>query len=240
MTTYIYPMIKFALRPGSERGRSRMDWLDSRFSFSFADYHDPAHMGFRSLRVINDDRIAVGGGFPMHPHRDMEIITYVIEGKLAHRDSLGTGSVIVPGEIQRMSAGSGIVHSEFNAGDAPLHLLQIWIVPSVRGAAPSYAQKTIDAASVAGTFGLIASPTGGDAAVDIKQDANLWLAKLPAGQGADFGLRPDRGAWAHVVRGDVTLDGQKLSGGDAASWVEPGAARFEAAVDSEILLFDLA
>jgi redox-sensitive bicupin YhaK (pirin superfamily) len=216
-----------------------MDWLDSRFSFSFANYHDPKHMGFLDLRVINDDHVAVGGGFPMHPHRDMEIITYVIDGKLAHKDSIGTGSTIVPGEIQRMSAGSGIVHSEYNAGDTPLHLLQIWVMPSVGGGAPSYAQKTIDQASVTGQFGLIASPEGGSGLVTIKQDANMWLAKLSKGQTTDFSLKPSRGAWAHVVHGDVTIDGQKLTTGDAANWIEPGVTQFAANDDSEVLLFDM-
>jgi quercetin 2,3-dioxygenase len=232
-------MTKLNLRPSNERGHSRFDWLDSRFSFSFADYHDPAHMGFRSLRVINDDHIAVGGGFPMHPHRDMEIVTYVIEGKLAHKDSLGTGSTIVPGEIQRMSAGTGITHSEFNAGDETLHLLQIWIIPSERGGRPSYAQKTIDQDAVAGRFGLLAAPVGAGGLIDIKQDANIWLAKLGKGQAAEFDLKPARGAWAHVVRGNVNLGGQALTTGDAASWADPGAARFEAGEDSEVLLFDL-
>jgi redox-sensitive bicupin YhaK (pirin superfamily) len=233
-------MKKLTLRPSAERGRNRIEWLDSRFSFSFADYHDPAHMGFRDLRVINDDHIAVGGGFPMHGHRDMEIITYVIEGKLAHKDSIGTGSVIVPGEIQRMSAGGGIMHSEYNAGDTPLHLLQIWVLPRERGGAPSYAQKTIDAGSVDGRFGLLASPDGSGQSVSIKQDANLWLAKLGKGQAADFNLKPERGAWAQMVRGAVTLDGQALATGDGAHWEEAGSTRFEASEDSEILLFDLA
>jgi len=233
-------MTKLTLRPSDERGHSQMGWLDSRFSFSFADYHDPAHMGFRALRVINDDHIAEGGGFSMHPHRDMEIVTYVIEGSLAHKDSLGTGSVIVPGEIQRMSAGTGIRHSEFNAGDKPLHLLQIWIIPKEPGGAPSYAQKTIDQASVTGRFGVIASPEGGNGAVDLKQDTVIWLAKLAKGQVADFDLKPSRGAWAQVVRGAVTLGGQRLSAGDGANWTDAGLARFEANDDSEILLFDLA
>jgi quercetin 2,3-dioxygenase len=233
-------MTKLNLRPSNERGHRRIEWLDSRFSFSFADYHDPAHMGFRSLRVINDDHIAVGGGFPMHPHRDMEIVTYVTEGKLAHKDSLGTGSTIVPGEIQRMSAGEGITHSEFNAGDVPLHLFQIWIFPSTRGGEPSYAQKTIDKGAVTGKFGLIASPQGGPGAVDIKQDANIWLARLGKGQTAEFDLKPSRGAWAHVVRGTVKLSEQLLSSGDAANWADAGPAQFAATEDSEVLLFDLA
>lgn len=233
-------MSKYKLRRSADRGHNQIDWLDSRFTFSFANYHDPAHMGFRALRVINDDHIAVGGGFPMHPHRDMEIVTYVIEGKLAHKDSLGTGSIIVPGEIQRMSAGSGIVHSEFNAGDTPLHLLQIWIMPSSGGGQPSYAQKTIDPNAVAGRFGIIASPEGGDNAVDIKQDARIWLAKLAKGQSTDFTLQDRSHAWAHVVRGDVQLDDQKLVTGDAASWHDSGVSRFVAKEDSEILLFDLA
>ena len=232
-------MTKLTLRPSNERGHSNMGWLDSRFSFSFANYHDPAHMGFRSLRVINDDHIDVGGGFPMHPHRDMEIVTYVIEGSLAHKDSLGTGSTIVPGEIQKMSAGTGIVHSEFNAGDKPLHLLQIWVLPSVRGGAPSYAQKTIDQDSVTGKFGLIASPEGGQNIIDIQQDAHMFLAKLSAGQKTTFTLQPSRGAWAHVVRGNVTLEGQTMTSGDAASWSDSGLVTFEAVENSEILLFDL-
>lgn len=176
----------------------------------------------------------------MHPHRDMEIITYVLEGSLAHKDSLGTGSVIVPGEIQRMSAGSGIVHSEFNAGDDPLHLLQIWILPSEHGGAPSYAQKTIDQNSVQGLFGLIASKNGRDNIIDIKQDANLFLAKLGKGQTTSFNLPASRGAWAHIARGDVNLDGQKLTSGDAANWSDSGVVNFTANEDSEILLFDLA
>jgi quercetin 2,3-dioxygenase len=232
-------MTNLILRPSHERGHSRMDWLDSRFSFSFATYHDPAHMGFRDLRVINDDQIAVGGGFPMHPHRDMEIITYVTQGKLAHKDSIGTGSTIIPGEIQRMSAGSGIVHSEYNAGDTPLHLLQIWIMPSTQGGAPSYAQKTIDKAAVTGRFGLIASPEGGEHIVDIKQDARLWLAKLAKGEKAEFDLKPGRGAWAHIVRGTIGLEGKALASGDAAHWDDSGVVQFEARDDSEILLFDL-
>jgi redox-sensitive bicupin YhaK (pirin superfamily) len=229
-------MKNIALRPSDQRGHSQMGWLDSRFSFSFADYHDPTHMGFRSLRVINDDHIAAEGGFGMHPHRDMEIVTYVIEGKLQHKDSLGTGSIIVPGEIQRMSAGSGIMHSEFNAGDAPLHLLQIWIIPSEQGGKPSYAQKKIDVNAVAGKLGVIASPQGGEGAVDIKQDAKIWLAKLAKSQTADFDLATGRGAWAHVVKGSVTVDGKLLKTGDAASWEDTGTAGEE----SEVLVFDLA
>jgi redox-sensitive bicupin YhaK (pirin superfamily) len=233
-------MTKLALRPADERGHSQMGWLDSRFSFSFADYYDPAHMGFRSLRVINDDRIAAGGGFPMHPHRDMEIITYVMEGAVAHKDSLGNGSMIVPGEIQRMSAGTGITHSEFNpSATEALHLLQIWIMPAARGGAPSYAQKKIDAGAVSGRFGLIASPHEREGAVTIGQDANLWLARLAKGQSAEFDLPPSRGAWAHIARGAVSLDGHDLKEGDGASWEDPNRVRFTASEDSEVLLFDL-
>jgi len=233
-------MTHITIRPSAERGHSQIDWLDSRFSFSFADYHDPAHMGFRSLRVINEDIVAPDGGFPTHPHRDMEIITYVMSGAVAHKDSLGSGSVIVPGEIQKMSAGTGILHSEFNPSSAePLHLLQIWIIPATRGIAPSYAQKKIDEAAVAGRFGLIASPEGGEHAVELWQDAKIWLAKLAKGQSADFDLSPTRGAWAQIARGAVTLDGRALSAGDGASWEEAGPVRFTATDDSEILLFDL-
>jgi redox-sensitive bicupin YhaK (pirin superfamily) len=233
-------MTKLTLRPSKERGHSQMGWLDSRFSFSFADYHDPNHMGFRDLRVINDDHIEVGGGFPMHPHRDMEIVTYVIDGMLAHKDSIGTGSTIVPGEIQRMSAGSGITHSEYNAGDTQLHLLQIWIIPSERGGAPSYSQKFIDDEATTGKFGLIASREGGEHAVDIKQNANIWLARLGKGQATQFDLKPSHGAWAHIVRGQVEVDGQSLKTGDAVNWTEAGLTQFQAGEDSEVLLFDMA
>ncbi len=233
-------MPKLTLRLSDERGRGGADWLDSRFSFSFADYHDPAHMGFHDLRVINEDHVAAGGGFPTHPHRDMEIITYVMEGELAHKDSTGTVATIRPGEIQRMSAGSGIRHSEFNASNTDeVHLLQIWIMPAVEGGAPSYAQKTIDQSSVTGKFGLIASQDGRNGAISLQQDADLWLAKLAKGQTAEFDLRAGRGAWAQIARGAITLDQQPLKAGDAANWETPGLVRFTANEDSEVLLFDL-
>lgn len=233
-------MSKYTLRRSHERGHGQHGWLDSRFSFSFADYYDPAHMGFRSLRVINDDRIAPDGGFPMHPHRDMEIVTYVIDGAVAHKDSLGNGSTIVPGEIQRMSAGSGIVHSEFNAGGVPLHLLQIWILPSSRGGDASYEQKPVNENAVSGKFGLLASPDGSGGSVTLRQDARIWLARLKENQSTSFDLPSLRGAYAHVVKGEVTLDGTTLKDGDAAHWSESGPATFAAAKDSEIMLFDLA
>ena len=234
-------MTKLTLRRSNERGKGGADWLKSNFSFSFADYHDDAHMGFRDLRVINEDYIAGGGGFPMHPHRDMEIITYVMEGNLAHKDSLGTSAVIKPGEIQRMSAGSGIVHSEFNASkDDRIHLLQIWILPSKKGGPPSYAQQTIDPTSVSGKFGLIASEDGREQSISLQQDVSLWLAKLKKGDSTEFNLKEHRGAWVQIARGSVTLDQQKLNAGDAANWEESGKIRFDALEDSEILLFDLA
>lgn len=233
-------MPTLTLRPSSERGQGGADWLDSRFSFSFAEYHDPKHMGFRDLRVINEDRVALGGGFPTHPHRDMEIITYVMEGALSHKDSTGTAATIRPGEIQRMSAGSGIRHSEFNASDKDgVHLLQIWILPERGGGAPSYAQQTIDQKAVNGKFGLIASRDGRNGSISLQQDADLWLAKLAKGQTAEFNLRAGRGAWAQIARGAVTLDKQALGAGDAASWEDAGTMRFTADKDSEILLFDL-
>jgi redox-sensitive bicupin YhaK (pirin superfamily) len=235
-------MTKLTLRPSNERGRGEgADWLDSRFSFSFADYHDPAHMGFRDLRVINEDRVAPASGFPTHPHRDMEIITYVMEGALAHKDSLGNGAMIRPGEIQRMSAGTGILHSEFNPSKTePVHLLQIWIMPKTRGGAPSYAQQQIEAKTVQGKFGLIASPDSRDGSISMGQDADLWLAKLKKGEKAEFNLRKGRGAWAQIARGAVTLDGTSLKAGDGASWEDAGTVRLTANDDSEVLLFDLA
>ncbi|HUY67963.1 MAG TPA: pirin family protein [Alphaproteobacteria bacterium] len=228
------------LHPSNERGHGGADWLDSRFSFSFADYHNPAHMGFRDLRVINEDRVAPAAGFPMHPHRDMEIITYVMEGALTHRDSIGNSATIKPGEIQRMSAGSGIMHSEFNASrDTPVHLLQIWILPEKHGGKPSYAQQVFDTNAVAGKFGLLASREGRNGSISLQQDADLWLARLAKGQSAEFNLRQGRGAWAQVARGSMTVDGQSLAAGDGASWENSGPLAFTADEDSEVLLFDL-
>ncbi len=233
-------MSHITLRPSSERGHSRLDWLDSRFSFSFADYHDPAHMGFRDLRVINEDVIAPGGGFPTHPHRDMEIITYVMDGALQHRDSLGTGAVIRSGEIQRMSAGTGILHSEFNASNSdPVHLLQIWILPAVRASQPSYAQQAYDPKTVTGKFGLIASQNGRDGSISLQQDVDLWLTKLKTGETASFDLRAGRGAWAQMARGAAQFGTTRLNTGDGAKWETASALQITALEDSEILLFDL-
>jgi quercetin 2,3-dioxygenase len=228
------------LRPSTQRGKGGADWLDSRFSFSFADYHDPAHMGFRDLRVINEDRVAPASGFPTHPHANMEIITYVMEGALAHKDSTGTSSIIRPGEIQRMSAGSGIRHSEFNASDKDgVHLLQIWILPARDGGKPSYAQQKFDEKAVTGGFGLIASGDGRAGSISLGQDADLWLARLKKDETAEFDLRAERGAWAQITRGALTAGDTRLSAGDGASWEEMGVTRFTASEDSEVLLFDL-
>jgi hypothetical protein len=231
------------LRPSKERGHSQFDWLDSRFSFSFADYHDPAYMGFRSLRVINEDVIAPSGGFPTHPHRDMEIITYVMAGALQHRDSLGTGAVIRPGEIQQMSAGTGIQHSEFNASDTkPVHMLQIWIIPSSRGGAPAYSQQALDPANVNRRFGLIVSGDGRNSSIAIRQDADLYLAKLEAGQTASFDARAGRGLWMQVAQGSVSVDGTALHQDDGANLnaTTPATLTVTADKPSDILLFDMA
>jgi quercetin 2,3-dioxygenase len=229
------------VRNAAERGASRLDWLDSRHSFSFADYYDPEQMGFRALRVINEDRIAPGAGFPSHPHRDMEIITYVLEGAVEHRDSLGNGSVIRPGEIQRMSAGTGIVHSEFNASRSePLHLLQIWLLPGRRGIAPGYEQRPFDRAGARGRFVLLAGPEGGPNAVTLHQDATLSVALLEAGQSAIHELAPGRYAWMQIARGGVTLEGVRLNAGDGAALDGQGALKIAASESAEILLFELA
>ena len=229
------------VRKADERGASRLDWLDSRHTFSFADYHDPKQMGYRALRVINEDRIAPGAGFPPHPHRDMEIITYVLEGAVEHRDSLGNGSVIRPGEIQRMSAGTGIVHSEFNSSRGePLHLLQIWLLPGERGLAPGYEQRPFDRAGARGKFALLAGPAGGPQAVTIHQDATLSVAMLEAGENAAHELAPGRHAWVQIARGGVTLDGEQLSAGDGAAVEDQSALRFVASEPAEVLVFNLA
>ena len=229
------------LRRSGERGLSRLKWLDSRHTFSFDQYYDPAHMGYRSLRVINEDRVGPGGGFPTHPHRDMEILTYVLEGALEHRDSMGNGSIIRPGEVQRMSAGTGITHSEYNASKTePVHFLQIWLLPREQGIRPSYQQQPIEFEGDVPGFRLIASPDGRDGSVQIHQDAELLAARLKPGQTAAHALRPDRHAWVQVARGQVALNGQPLAAGDGAAVDQESEIRLEAPQAAEVLLFDLA
>jgi quercetin 2,3-dioxygenase len=229
------------LRRSDERGFTRLAWLDSRHTFSFDQYYDPAHMGFRGLRVINEDRVGPGGGFPTHPHRDMEIITYVLEGALEHRDSMGNGSLIRPGEVQRMSAGTGITHSEYNASKTePVHLLQIWLLPRERGIRPSYQQETLDLAGDVPAFRLIASPDGRDGSVRILQDTELLAARLKPGQTAAHALRPGRHAWVQVARGQIALNGETLVAGDGAAVGQESEIRIEAGEAAEVLLFDLA
>lgn len=229
------------LRPGSERGRSKLDWLDSFHTFSFDRYYDPRHMSFRHLRVLNEDWVAPARGFPMHPHRDMEIVTYILEGALEHRDSLGTGSVIRPGEVQRMSAGSGITHSEYNPSQTePVHLLQIWITPARLGLQPGYEQKTIPMEEANGGLRLIAAPDGRDGAVTIRQDTEVYAARLHDGQEATHRLKPGRHAWVQVARGAITLNGLAMNAGDGAAVSQEEELTLRAGEGSaELLLFDL-
>ncbi len=229
------------IRKAHERGHADHGWLNTWYTFSFADYHDPAQMGYSSLRVINDDRIAAGGGFTTHGHRDMEIVTYVLSGALEHRDSMGNGTVIRPGEVQRMSAGSGVRHSEFNASASEeVHLLQIWIVPARGGIAPGYEQKFFDAAEKLGRLRLVASPDGSDGSVTIHQDAKLYAALLDPEHPAEHVLPPGRRAYLHVARGSATLNGLTLADGDGARIEGESVLHFESAGFAEILLFDLA
>ena len=229
------------VRPRDERGHFDHGWLDTRHTFSFAEYFDPDHMGFRSLRVINEDRVQPGQGFGTHPHRDMEIVTYVLDGALAHRDSMGNGSVIRPGDVQRMTAGTGITHSEFNhSNDAPVHFLQIWIVPDRRGLMPSYEQKTIPAEAMAGRLCAVASHDGGDGSVTINQDATLYTAVLAPGQAVTHAFAPGRHGWLQVARGQVALDGRSLAAGDGAAISGEKAVTVSGESAAEILLFDLA
>ena len=229
------------LRLSAERGHANHGWLDSFHSFSFADYHDPAHMGFRSLRVINEDRVRPGMGFGTHGHRDMEIVSYVLDGELAHKDSMGTGSVIVPGDVQRMSAGRGVTHSEFNPSSArDVHFLQIWILPASRGDAPSYEQAHVPPEAKRGRLALVAGPAGSGAAVTIHQDAKLYAALLDGDERAEFVLAPGRGAYVHVARGTVHVNGARLSHGDAARFEGEPLITLDRGDAAEILLFDLA
>jgi redox-sensitive bicupin YhaK (pirin superfamily) len=227
------------IRRSDERGHANHGWLDSHFTFSFAEYHDPRHMGFRSLRVINDDRIAPGGGFGMHPHRDMEIISYVLDGALEHKDSMGNGSVIRKGDFQYMAAGTGVTHSEFNPSKKDeTHLLQIWIMPDRKGVKPRYAEKAM-ANAPAGKLHLIASKTGHDGSIAVHQDAELHLAKLQRGDTVEHTLRPERQVWVHVAEGEVAVNGQPLKAGDSAALSEESQVRLAASGPAQVLLFDL-
>ncbi len=228
------------IRKSNDRGRGRMDWLDSHHSFSFADYYDPDHMNFRALRVINEDRIIPGAGFPPHGHRDMEILSYVIEGAIEHKDSIGNGSIIRRGDIQRMSAGNGVRHSEFNASKTePVHFLQIWIIPGMQVPA-GYEQQTIPFASRPNELVLLAAPPGGKGAVTVHQDVRLYAARLNAGLSIEAAIAPTRGAWIQVVRGQIDLGGATLEAGDGASTEDTGTLKITAREDAEFLLFDLA
>jgi redox-sensitive bicupin YhaK (pirin superfamily) len=228
------------LRKATERGHADHGWLDSFHTFSFADYYDPSHMGFRALRVINDDTVAAGRGFGAHPHRDMEIISYVLDGELGHRDSMGTGSVIRPGDVQRMSAGSGVVHSEMNPSRTdPVHFLQIWLVPSERGLPPSYEQRTFPAEEKAGRLRLVASPDGRDGSVTIHADAALYAGVLGAGQTAELPLAPGRHAWVHLARGKARVNGHDLGAGDGLALSDEARVQIEGIDAGEVLVFDL-
>ena len=222
------------------RGRTRTGWLDSRHSFSFAGYHDPDHMGFRALRVINEDRVIPGAGFPSHSHRDMEIVSYVLEGRLMHKDSLGNGSLISPGEVQRMSAGTGIQHSEFNPSRKdPVRFLQIWILPSKPGLQPGYEQRPFDRAASRGKFLKLAAGRSKDGVLTVNQDVELDVATLEAGQSVSRELKPGRHGWLQVARGSVLLSGQQLREGDGAAISEEKTIEVKAVEPAELLFFDL-
>jgi len=229
-----------SIRKSKERGHADHGWLDTRFTFSFADYYDPKHVHFRTLRVMNDDRVAGGGGFPMHPHSDMEIVTYVLEGALEHRDSMGNGSTIAPGDIQYMSAGTGVTHSEFNASETePVHLYQIWMFPAEKGQKPTYDQKNFSEAEKRGKLRLIASTDGRDGSVKIRQDNELYATVLGAGESVKHELKPERHAYVQVARGSVTLNGTALETGDGAAISAEKVVELTGVKDAEVLLFDL-
>jgi len=229
------------IRKSDERGHANLGWLDTRYTFSFADYYDPEQMGFRSLRVINEDHIAPGAGFPAHPHRDMEIITYVLSGAVAHRDSGGGAGVIRAGELQHMSAGSGVQHSEFNASKTePIHLLQIWIMPEKRGVTPSYSQTVLRDVPASGPLKLVASRAGGDGVLSINADANLFVGQLGALEKIAHALKPGRHAWLQLISGKLMLKGQPLETGDGAAISNEQSLVIAAQEPSHFLLFDLA
>ncbi|HLX03831.1 MAG TPA: pirin family protein [Trinickia sp.] len=228
------------VRHASQRGRAEHGWLSSRHSFSFSSYYDPQQLGFSDLIVINDDRVAPGQGFGKHPHRDMEIFSYVLEGALEHKDSMGTGSVIVPGDVQLMSAGTGVAHSEYNhSRSEPVHFLQIWIVPSEKGATPRYQQKQFAAADKRGTLRLVLSPDGEGESLALRQDARVYAGLIDGDEKASLPLQADRYAYVHVARGSVVLNGVRLNEGDGARIRNEDALTFTEGRDAEVLAFDL-
>jgi redox-sensitive bicupin YhaK (pirin superfamily) len=228
------------VRRAEERGHTQWGWLDSWHTFSFGDYEDPAHMGFRALRVLNDDRVQPGAGFGTHGHRDMEILSYVLEGALEHKDSSGGGGVIRPGEIQFMRAGSGVQHSEQNHSKVePVHFLQIWIVPDTRGLPPAYGQKVFDREAAKRSFVLLASKDGREGTLQVQQDANVWMALIGDGERRELPLAPGRGVWIHVARGSVDVNGTLLREGDGAAVSEEDRLRFIGQGPAEVLVFDL-
>jgi quercetin 2,3-dioxygenase len=229
------------IRKAAERGHADHGWLDTWHTFSFADYFDPNHMGFRSLRVINDDRVEPGQGFGMHGHRDMEIVTYVLDGALQHRDSMGNGSVLRPGELQHMTAGTGVRHSEFNpSATEAVHLYQIWLLPERKGLEPGYEQRAFSAAERQGRLRLVASPGGEDSSLRIHQDARLYLSTLGSGESVSHALTPGRHAWVQVLRGRATVNGHVLGAGDGAAVSNEGRLDIGSEKGGEVLLFDLA
>lgn len=229
------------LRKAQDRGHAQHGWLDSWHTFSFGDYYDPKHMGFRSLRVINEDSVAPGKGFPTHSHRDMEIVTYVLDGALEHRDSMGNGQVMRSGDVQRMTAGQGVSHSEFNASKhEPVHFLQIWLLPESRNLEPGYEQKNYPAPELQGSLRVVASRDGADGAVVVHQDVRLLAGRFGEGERQQYALAPGRHAWLHVARGTVRVNGNELSAGDALQASDEAALEISAGKDAEVLLFDLA
>lgn len=229
------------IRRSSDRGHANHGWLDSHHTFSFADYFDPAHMHFRALRVINEDRVAAGGGFPRHGHKDMEIVTYVLDGALEHKDSMGNGSTIRPGDVQRMSAGTGVQHSEYNASkDSQVHFLQIWIIPDRAGHAPGYEQQSFSREERADRLRVVASRDGRDGSVKMNQDATIRAGLLSAGASVEHAVEAGRHAWIHVAKGSVEIGGERLHAGDAAAVDEASTLQIAAVEPSEVLVFDLA
>ena len=236
----LVPQSALVLRPAEERGRADFGWLDSRHTFSFGQYHDPRWPGFSNLRVINDDRVAGGGGFPMHPHRDAEIFSYVLDGALAHKDSLGNGSTVRAGGVQYMSAGSGVTHSEFNPSRTdPMHFLQVWLLPERSGVPPRYETLDIPGTDKSGRLKLFLSPSGRDGSLRTAADADVHAATLDGGQAIDFTLPEGRVGWLHLARGKLTLNGLALNAGDGVGITRSGRLQLRDGDGAELLLFDL-